>query len=552
MSVSSTVRTQLSTGLHRNFTSYILGVALIILWVASPLGSQSVLRISSLVPVDFTTSASALYMDSNNWDNLPPGGSDAFIYSNGADIVFNAVLASSITFKEGVKDVWGHVKIPKWSRTSASEEDPEGWRPVNITSLDDYSSLFGLPVEPYAYSTDQSLDLTVESWYWNLACGQWAEPVKDPAETFAFNATYLGPNYGAALIIFYNLTGMYGQSDYRVTRPTCTFEFPHQSSNGSAECAQLPARRFKASLPHQLLENTCDISTEYVETHITCTDGECLPKRMRQSRQPHPHQNWTMFDVQAGGSATVLYGASLTNQGAFWNNLVRVLAGKPFSSGDALVGYILRPAQPFFADGNQDLRGGLSGGATVPVPKLLDVEDPLITSRFAQIVNSYYMASIGNMLITASQATWQDTLKRDKELILESGGSITNATRSTSITVTTPRPRFICSLPWLLLFTAVTVLSLVSAVIGLVLTLQIKGPRLGMNFTTMLRDSRYSDLGPNGSYMDDGDRLRESRETRVVIGDVVPNEAVGHIAVSTMASDGLGGSSSLTKGRLYE
>jgi hypothetical protein len=63
-----------------------LGVALIALWFTSPLGSQSVLRIASIVPVNQETSASILYMNSDNWDNLPPGNVGAFFpFSNGAD-----------------------------------------------------------------------------------------------------------------------------------------------------------------------------------------------------------------------------------------------------------------------------------------------------------------------------------------------------------------------------------------------------------------------------------------------------------------------------------
>jgi hypothetical protein len=162
------------------------------------------------------------------------------------------------------------------------------------------------------------------------------------------------------------------------------------------------------------------------------------------------------------------------------------------------------------------------------------------------------MASIGNILITASQDTWQKTLEMDRQLTLQFGGNITNATRSTSINITTPKPRVACSLPWLILFTAITLLSLVAAVIGLILTLQIKGPRLAMNFTTVLRESRYSGLGSKGSYMDDGDRLKETRETRIVIGDVGAERDVGHVAISTIGGDGLKGPSALRKGWLYD
>lgn len=551
LSVSSALKTQISTGLHRTFASHMLGVALIILWVMSPLGSQSVLRISSLVPVNQNTSASVLYLDSNNWSNLPPGGSDAMYYSNGADILFNAALASPIGFKEGVNDVWGHVKIPKLSHTSASEEDSNGWRPVNVKSLDDYSSLFGLPVERYGYSSGQTLDFTVESWYWDLACSRWSDspPDSDLAEGLQFNITSLGDAYGSALVVYYNLTGVYGDSDYRVERPMCISDFPHQDNDESVECSELSARRFAVQVFRYQYASYCDISTEYVETHITCATGECSPRRMRQSRQPRPNRNWTIFDAQADGSAIVAGVATLTNQGSFWQNLARVLVGKPGSSGDPLAGYIVNPAEPFFADGNRDLRKNANGG--VSVPSILTIEDSLITSRFAQVVNSYYMACIGNVLITASDDMWQETLEKDRNLTAEYDGAITNATSSSAITITTPREKFICSLPWLLIFTAVTLLSLISTVTGLVFTLQIKGPRLAMNVTTMLRDNLYSNLGQNASYMDDDHRSRKTRELKVRIGDVAPDRDVGHIAIATIADDNSSGVVGLRRGRLY-
>jgi hypothetical protein len=44
-------------------------------------------------------------MESHNWDSLPSESSDVFVYSSGPDIIFNADLASSVTFREGVRDM---------------------------------------------------------------------------------------------------------------------------------------------------------------------------------------------------------------------------------------------------------------------------------------------------------------------------------------------------------------------------------------------------------------------------------------------------------------
>jgi hypothetical protein len=272
-----------------------------------------------------------------------------------------------------VRDIWSHVKIPRLSHTSTSEEDSEGWRPVNIRSLDDYSSLFGLQVEKYAYSKSQSLDFTVESWYWDLACGRLANVSTKPAERFVLNSTYSRAGYGSVLKVSYNVSGKSSENVYDdVARPMCISDFTYQNGNDSAGCAQLPARIFRATIPYQQVMNLCEISTKYVETHITCADGECVPKRMRQSRKSHPHRNWTMFDYQQVGS-------SATKQEAFWNNLVRALVNKAFTSVDTLIGYIVQPAQLFFASGFLDPR---VDDFDIRMPSLRGMDDALTTSRF--------------------------------------------------------------------------------------------------------------------------------------------------------------------------
>jgi len=133
------------------------------------------------------------------------------------------------------------------------------------------------------------------------------------------------------------------------------------------------------------------------------------------------------------------------------------------------------------------------------------------------------------------------------------GPGATNMTGTSLATIDILRYKLHCSIEWLIAFTIVTLIALVSAILGLVLVLMSQGPRLAMNISTILRDNQYSKAVHGGPYLHDNERPRLLHDLTVRIGDVAPGESVGHIAVSTVDAAGCAiVVGQVRKGRLYD
>ena len=89
----------------------LVAIALIFLWLLSPLGSQAVLRILSTGTTPMTSPANITYVNTRQ-----PNYSGDPLFQNtwfsGFASLFSATLVASPQIKNGSMDVWGNVKIP--------------------------------------------------------------------------------------------------------------------------------------------------------------------------------------------------------------------------------------------------------------------------------------------------------------------------------------------------------------------------------------------------------------------------------------------------------
>lgn len=550
LSVSSALVTQISMGLTRGLASHITGITLIVLWLLSPLGSQALLRVSSLSLTYNNTELSIPYLNVSAGYNILGDSSDSQSLLVPPNTLMNAVLVGPVSSKKQFTDPWGHVKIPRLSRMPPNASDPNGWRSVRIGSLDDFSSLLGLPLGNFDLLDNQSVTFTVESWYWDLTCDSWTDltvmtkeqraNAKIPfyqknSSTSSRGFTYAEP----ATTIWFNVSG----PERRSSRVIEACKIPRNELISSEnytrdiyDCPQLEARTIGVKINEGFTSyfSSCQIATQHVETELFCAKGTCSSNRIRQSLSPHVSRNWTMLDVLADGGQDGWY----TLAGLFFGNFANAIAGGMFagsSDTNALSGYITDPASP------------LLGSQVCParncdaLPSLYNVSDAITTSRFNQIMNSYWMTSVGNLLITGTDKTWQD-IQNDNVSSSYSGSRRSDSDTLMVVTANadliTPHQKLQCSIRWLIAFTAVSVVSLLSAVSGLVLAVKTRAPRLSMNVSSMLRDNAYSDMCLKGSYLDDSVRSSMRQHMMVRIGDVAPNEPIGHIALSTISNEG--------------
>lgn len=559
LSVSSTVVTQFYAGIRRSFASYFIGFNLIILWLLSPLGSQALLRISSLPLSYAVTNMTQPYLNVSAWYNIGGDSSDAESFLQGPNALMNAVVAGSLASKEQLTDPWGYVKIPVYSRMPQDTSDPYGWRPVAIASSDDFSSLLGLPVAFPMKDANSSTTFPVESWYWDLTCDSWKVLTSQFSRTtqmYQMNSTVSsrGNKYsGPATYIWFNSSGP-------TTRNSRTMEACNTASNDTRfqnttahvydiiDCPRLEARTISIQLNSRgrAFVSNCQIATMYVEAEMHCANTTCRSTRIRRSVAPHLSMNWTALDIMESPGSSYY-----TTPGLFFGNFANAIPGRGGAWGaNALSGYIIDPSNPSSANQINPV-----GQSTAVSLDLWNITDSLITSRLNQLLNTYWMTTVGSALVTGTDDIWrliQEKNVSSRRYGVRSAESDTPMVVTSNGNVSTPERKLHCDLWWLVIFTTVSAMSLFSAVYGLVLTARINVPRLSMNITSMLRDNRYSDLGLAGSYLDDSDRSFIGRNTVVRIGDVAPESSTGHVALCTVDSTGLNNIiGKLEKNRLY-
>ncbi|KAJ5937735.1 hypothetical protein N7454_004077 [Penicillium verhagenii] len=197
--------------------------------------------------------------------------------------------------KQGPRDQWGNVKIPRLPNPSSSEVDSDGWFqvPNGTANPERYSSLSGIAIIGLADLDKEDVEFTVETSYVDLACseGQFMSNVSSGGglsvtcsdcgllcATGGYNRTaaFLGPP-------FPGLTAAQ-LADPSMTRPR-SIVFNTTVFEGD---------------PKGFLQTTCQVTQQHVETHIDCTGNECYATKIRSSRTDHRSGNYTSFDDWGG------------------------------------------------------------------------------------------------------------------------------------------------------------------------------------------------------------------------------------------------------------
>jgi hypothetical protein len=537
-SVSSVILNGIGAGWRGHLLLQATGICLTLCWLLSPIGSQAVLRVPRIATLDTRETVPLSYLNVSSWNNLVGSGSSGQLDLITPNTLLNAALISPLSSKEAQQDIWGHVKIPLFRRMP-EEKDSEGYRAVSVGSSDDYTSLVGLPIDKNSQAASQKTDLAVESWTWDLTCDPWKD--NNTHNEFQFNSTpgYTGSeNYDfPALRVAWNET--YGVGN-RATMACNISSFPIQTI---IDCPTLQTRQVWFNFPGEDLSTKCDIAVNYWETEIHCSGPSCEAVRIRPSRRPHPSHAWTPLDIWTGNNAPGRLVSSL-----FLTNMANVVAGRNGGNGggNALVGYISNPADPFANIGFFSGSSALAG-----------LSHDLITLRLTQFMNSYWLASVGHQVITGTDATFANMVDLTSPFVSPYGSTDTSETLNYSIVATASAvvastdEMLQCDMRWLSILTVINIIAVLGSVSGLVLVILSKSPRLSMDVTTMIRDNKYcgAEVDQVGSWRDDSERSALLSDLVVCLGDVRPHSSIGHVALYTSGKEVVG---RLQKHRLYD
>ena len=227
----------------------VMGLALVVVWLLSPLGGQSALRI--------LTSDTRVESSAGTYNYLSPLASQDSVLTGASSIssgkaiftsLFLASLVSSSKYQYTPMDLWGNVKIPLYSSIANGSPGEMRIIPTGNGTNTTYASLIGIPVagvRPFGHS-----NYSLRARQWDITCSSHGELSAADAQFGGLNSTW-------------------------------------KMSNAIERCTKYPCPISVKSLGADdtrgnVTITNCQVSYEYYETSVSCTGMQCQADAMRK------------------------------------------------------------------------------------------------------------------------------------------------------------------------------------------------------------------------------------------------------------------------------
>jgi hypothetical protein len=411
---------------------------------------------------------------------------------------FTTFLTGSAASKESPQDIFGNIKIPILDALPANLGNSSGWRSVPDTNDVVWSSLTGIPV--YQPPSQGVSSFTINTGYMTTDCvvsGQnWTRNyMQSISNLTGTSGGWSGANFAI------DVTAMYSfEPTYFVFYSLALQEYSDPN----------PAKPLTIA--------NCSVSMNYLEAQVSCNQTTCRTTAVRPSLNPARH-NATRITDQSLNSSQLTPLNSLGQIGIdytyFWKNFVN--ATNPSASCDTtdcatsgIEGYLANPSNPYNFTSN---------------PIIWTIGNELISQRFTQLVNTYWIDSIAPLVISSS-----GNFNMTKGTTVQQGFNTDSSIGSIRTEIDVLR----CNIPWLVVLLLSSLILLLSALVTAVIDNFRKGPDILDRFSSLLRDSRYVHDPLHASMEDAFDQSRRLGNVRVRLGDVQPEGEVGYAAIALM------------------
>ncbi|OJD32453.1 uncharacterized protein BKCO1_3800021 [Diplodia corticola] len=148
---------------------HLISIFIVLLWLLSPAGGQSAIRLLTKEPIIATTTSTVRYLPIEVQSHLFLNGADDAFTSWGLYVpLFTMSLLTQKTQSQP-RDTLGNVKIPALDTAHPSVEG-EGWQDVDYSQEVQYTSLLGIPTTGIPAKGD--VTFTMASRYWDVTCSQ--------------------------------------------------------------------------------------------------------------------------------------------------------------------------------------------------------------------------------------------------------------------------------------------------------------------------------------------------------------------------------------------
>ncbi|KAL2009623.1 hypothetical protein VTN00DRAFT_5430 [Thermoascus crustaceus] len=459
----------------------LLGLAIILIWSLSPLGSQASLRVISVESEHLSKTINLTAMDPFTEYYGSAAGLSAYYTPSRA--LFSTAMMSAGQLKRRSQDIWGNVKIPFINQTDSNETD--AWivfsDPNNIT----YSSLVGIPVSSipkYGHTT-----FTMSTSYLSVDCPVF-EVLHQPPRFTNYTVTD-APRPNGTTDCSWAADSSYMLS-IAVSQP-CGLAL-----NSSTRDARMLV--FETFDTNGLAHVECQLQTTYVDLNVSCSGASCTTTSARPSQDPlAKSRNWTVFDLDGGWVDT----------GGFVKTFTHMFPTLGMSGQmNPMVQYLGNPDNAITDDN---------------VHSIYDIGRATFETRLTQLINTQLLVTI-----SPSDVAGNFTLSEEKYIGYN--------TTSFIATNTTAHDVIRCNYAWLAVLVITSFACSSVAVAGSIFRLSTLVPDVLGTLSLAFLSNKCQDVAAGGSTLDGCTRATTLRDIRIRLGDIDPHADVGLIALAPL------------------
>lgn len=472
----------------RNFS--IVGICSIVIWLLSPFGGQSALRVLRQEDNYVNATRTLQYLSPLNIEKTTMGG--ASMANTGRSTftpLFLAALLSSGDFQTSSADLWGNVKLPSYRAIENSTSDD--WKVVpdyNQTNVR-WNSLIGIPVsafdgEPFTSSSMNHFKIRARQF--DIHCSNNSRVAGD--WTKSANTTV--------------------RSTWRLKTGT------HQSDGSKiVACPSYPCPFVSQSVAMQA-ENassiaTCEYYYDYIEASIECIGSTCQAAALRK------------LDMYTDGYTeeweSTLRGTIMANVMNYMTSVDTIGVSSPTARGATVMEKWMFDPSNFI------------GAHMYDNVNLYELPADVFAERLTILWNSFLQSTYGARALAGNldRATSTNITSEDRTMVLFNGTESLASQR---------RDVYRVKWKWFGVLLSCSLVLLAAAYAGLVLKYLSIAPDIIGYASSLTMLNPYVPTPTGGTTLHGLERAALLQNLPVKIGDVCPNDPVGAIALA--ANDG--------------
>lgn len=489
----------------------LLSVGIVLVWLLSPLGGQSSLRVLGRGHSTHANETTVYYFNTTAQGGGPAfGGSSAYSdLQNGLNAVFQATMTSLENTKG--RDIWGNIKIPVMQYMT-SQVGSDGWLDFDENTYNaPYSALNGLIIS--GLRDDTSSNFSVESSYFNLSCTgpKFFNMSVGPAEDFGGFVQYASPfvtrNNNASSLFVSDSSSTFAWNSYVVD--TNYNHTPHSDANpvyNIIYASQYGGQEDQTDII--IAAYNCSVGITYIENDLLCNGKSCQVRRLRPSRKFGPNLSGYPWP-------------SLSISPVYWLLSWMGTATSMTGSGDAspIDHYISGSNTPF------DITQTIS---------YANVTGEQVEKRLQSLVNTGWQLAYQGSATAQAPSENLTALARSEDSATpnwDSGsGGVGYPVGNAVATMTLTTDVFVVHRVWVAVTAIVSIVLLLCGIAGMAFKYVSHSPDILGFVSSMTRDNPNFEHIPGSDRMNGLERARAMRNVQVQIVDVAP-WGEGHITL---------------------